>query len=76
MGSKMKKVVLGVLALAALALGGAAIAGATGGDDDGSERAITGKALDRASAAALQETGGGQVTGTEAGDEPDGPEDD
>ena len=69
MGSKMKKVVLGVLALAALALGGAAIAGATGGDDDGSERAITGKALDRASAAALQETGGGQVTGTEAGDE-------
>jgi uncharacterized membrane protein YkoI len=69
MGSKMKKVVLGVLALAALALGGAAIAGATGGDDDGSERAITGNALDRASAAALQETGGGQVTGTEAGDE-------
>ena len=70
MGSKMKKVVLGVLALAALALGGAAIAGATGGgDDDGSERAITGKALDRASAAALQETGGGEVTGTEAGDE-------
>lgn len=69
MGSKMKKVVLGVLALAALALGGAAIAGATGGDDDGSERAITGNALDRASAAALQETGGGKVTGTEAGDE-------
>ena len=69
MGSKMKKVVLGVLALAALALGGAAIAGATGGDDDGSERAITGSALDRASAAALQETGGGKVTGTEAGDE-------
>jgi uncharacterized membrane protein YkoI len=69
MGSKMKKVVLGVLALAALALGGAAIAGATGGDDDGSERAITGTALDRASAAALQETGGGKVTGTEAGDE-------
>jgi uncharacterized membrane protein YkoI len=69
MGSKMKKVVLGVLALAALAPGGAAIAGATGGDDDGSEKAITGTALDRASAAALQETGGGKVTGTEAGDE-------
>jgi uncharacterized membrane protein YkoI len=69
MGSKMKKVVLGVLALVALALGGAAIAGATGGDDDGSERAITGNALDRASAAALEETGGGKVTGTEAGDE-------
>jgi uncharacterized membrane protein YkoI len=69
MGRKMKKVVLGVLALAALALGGAAIAGATGGDDDGSEKAITGTALDRASSVALEHTGGGKVTGTEAGDE-------
>jgi uncharacterized membrane protein YkoI len=69
MGSKMKRVVIGVAALAALALGGAAIAGATGGDDDGSERAITGNALDRASSAALEHTGGGKVTGTEAGDE-------
>jgi uncharacterized membrane protein YkoI len=69
MGSKLKRVLIGIAALAALALGGAAIATATGGDDDGSETAITGQALDRASAAALDHTGGGKVTGTEAGDE-------
>ena len=40
-----------------------------GGDDDAREKPITGSALDRASAAALRETGGGRVTGTEAGDE-------
>ena len=69
MGSKLKRVLIGIAALAALALGGAAIATATGGDDDGSETAIKGQALDRASAAALDHTGGGKVTGTEAGDE-------
>jgi uncharacterized membrane protein YkoI len=69
MGSKLKRVLIGIAALAALALGGTAIATATGGDDDGSETAITGQALDRASAAALDHTGGGKVTGTEAGDE-------
>jgi uncharacterized membrane protein YkoI len=70
MSNKVKKVIIGIAALAALALGGAAIAGAAGGgDDDGSERAITGQALERASAAALQHTGGGEVTDTEAGDE-------
>ncbi len=35
----------------------------------GSDKAITGSALDRASQAALKETGGGKVTETEAGDE-------
>ena len=55
--------------LVALAIGGAAIAGAAGGDDDENSKAITGSALDRASKVALQETGGGKVTGTEAGDE-------
>jgi uncharacterized membrane protein YkoI len=51
-------------------VGGAAIAGAAGGDDDdGSDRAIAGQALERASAAALAETGGGKVTETEVGDE-------
>ncbi len=54
---------------AALAGGGAAIAGATGGDDDGSDKPISGSALDRASAAALERTGGGRVTETEVGDE-------
>jgi uncharacterized membrane protein YkoI len=46
---------------------GAGIAAATGGDDD--EAPISGEALDRASAAALEETGEGRVTETEVGDE-------
>ena len=57
-------------AVAALATGGgAALAGATGGDDDARERAITGSALDRASQVALDHVGEGRVTGTEVGDE-------
>ena len=70
MTTKLKRIITAVAALAALALGGAAIAGATGGgDDDENEQPITGSALDRAEAAALQETGGGSVTETEVGDE-------
>jgi uncharacterized membrane protein YkoI len=70
MGNKVKRALIVVAGLAALALGGAAIATATGvGDDDGSDKAITGSALDRASAVALKHTGGGKVTETEAGDE-------
>jgi uncharacterized membrane protein YkoI len=70
MKGKVKGVVIAVVAIAALAAGGAAIAGATGGgDDDGTEKAITGQALERATAVALKQTGGGKVTGTEAGDE-------
>jgi uncharacterized membrane protein YkoI len=69
MKDKMKGVLIALAALVALGVGGAAIAGATGGDDDGSEQAITGSALDRASEAALQATGGGEVTETEVGDE-------
>ena len=62
--NKLKKVLITVAALAALALGGAALAGATpstitGGDD------LTGNTLDRASKAALAETGGGKVTDSE-----------
>jgi uncharacterized membrane protein YkoI len=52
----------GVATLAALALGGAAIANATMGDDG---EALTGATLERASAAALKATGGGRVTETE-----------
>jgi hypothetical protein len=55
--------------IAAVAVGGVAIAGAAGGDDDRGERPIAGNALDRATAAALDHTGGGRVTETEAGDE-------
>ena len=61
-----------VLAVAALVLVLAAVAaglaiGASRGDDN--ERAIEGKALARASAAALAHTGGGRVTETEMQDE-------
>jgi uncharacterized membrane protein YkoI len=63
------------IAVAAATLVGAAAAG-TGvavaggsGDDDGTDTPITGAELDRASAVALQETGGGRVTETEKGDE-------
>jgi uncharacterized membrane protein YkoI len=69
--NRIKRTVLAVVAVAALGAGGAAIATAAsgGGDDEGSEKAISGTALDRASSAALSETGGGKVTATEVGDE-------
>jgi uncharacterized membrane protein YkoI len=62
------KFAIGLAAAAvAAAIGtGAAIASS---DDDGSERSITGSALEKASAAALEHTGGGTVTETEVGDE-------
>jgi hypothetical protein len=63
--------VLAGCAFAALVAGGAGIAAATGGDDsaEGPDTAISGDALQKASEAALTETGGGRVTGTEVGDE-------
>jgi uncharacterized membrane protein YkoI len=70
MSSRLKRGLVAGAVIAALAVGGAAIAGATGGgDDDGTEEPITGTALENASAAALEETGGGRVTETEVGDE-------
>jgi uncharacterized membrane protein YkoI len=69
MNDKLKGALITGTVIAALAAGGVAIAGAAGGDDDGDERAISGTALDRASAAALDHTGGGRVTETESGDE-------
>ena len=70
MKDKLKGAVITAAAIAALALGGTAIAGATGGgDDDKTDKPISGQALDRAKAVALNHTGGGKVTGTEAGDE-------
>ena len=64
-----RKLALAAVVVAALAavMGGVAIA--AGGDDDASDKAISGPALERASAAALAHTGGGRVTGTEVGDE-------
>ena len=63
-----KKTVISAAAAAAVVLvgGGAALAGS---DDDATERPIEGSALKQAEDAALQETGGGEVTGTEVGDE-------
>jgi uncharacterized membrane protein YkoI len=78
MSKRLKLTVVVGAAVAALAAG-AAIAGATGGGgtpaeptgahDDGSGTPITGSALDRAKAVALQATGGGEVTATEVRDE-------
>ena len=65
------KIIAGT-AFAAAVAGGAGVAAASGGSDDGAEgpdSAISGDALQRASDAALAETGGGTVTGSEVGDE-------
>jgi uncharacterized membrane protein YkoI len=66
-----RKLKIGLVAAGALAAlgGGAAIAGVGGDDDDGSEKPITGSALQQAKDAALESTGGGRVTETETGDE-------
>jgi uncharacterized membrane protein YkoI len=76
MNAKLKRGILAAAAVAALGLGGAAFAGATGGGDDGggkgddgSGKPITGAALDRASAVAVDHAGGGRVSGTEFQDE-------
>ncbi len=58
-------VMIAALALAGIG-GGAALAGGAMDDD---EQPITGEAYDRAAEAALEHTGGGRVTETEAGDE-------
>jgi hypothetical protein len=83
MTRRLKGMLIAVPVVAALVFGGVAIAGATGGGDDGGaaregaarggddggDKPIAGVALDRAKAVALQHTGGGRVTGTEVGDE-------
>lgn len=57
----------GTAAAVAVVVGGAGIGiAATSGDDD---EPLTGETRDRAVAAALEETGGGTVTETEAGDD-------
>jgi hypothetical protein len=63
MTGKLKPILIGVVAIGALAGAGAAIAGG-----DGSDRPITGDALGKARAAALADTPG-RVTETEVGDE-------
>jgi hypothetical protein len=68
MESRKKALIAGgAVAFAALGIGVGVAAAGSSGDDQ--EPAITGTDLDRASAAALAATGGGQVTETEVGDE-------
>lgn len=67
MRRRLTMILAGLAALAALALGGAAIANATGlvGDD---EEQLSGSEADRAGAAALRATGGGSVLESERED--------
>jgi uncharacterized membrane protein YkoI len=70
MTSRSKFLVGGAAALAlAAAGGGLAIASGAGDDTGDSEAPISGPALERAGAAALDHVGGGEVTDTETGDE-------
>ena len=66
MNSRSRRWIVGAAAAIALVAGGAAIAIGGSGDDD---RPLTGTPLDRASAAALEHTGGGTVIETEVGDD-------
>jgi len=65
--TRKTKILIAGLAVAGLAVAGVSVAAAGGGDD--SEGPIPAADLDRASAAALEATGGGEVTETEVGDE-------
>ena len=71
MSSRTKKALIAGTVVAALGAGGAAIAVGTdeAGDDDATQKSISGSALQKASDAALEHTGGGEVTETEVGDE-------
>ena len=70
MKDKLKGAAIAIGAVAALALGGTAIAAATAGrDDDATDQPIAGRALKHATTVALNHTGGGTVTGTEVDDE-------
>jgi uncharacterized membrane protein YkoI len=65
MDKKTKRIAGGALALAVVA-GGAGLAIASGGDDD---QPLTGPSLDKATAAALEHTGGGTVVETDVGED-------
>ncbi|MBA3330632.1 MAG: PepSY domain-containing protein [Actinobacteria bacterium] len=66
MTRKLALIIAVVLALAALSAG-IAIAGGVGGGGD--EKPLAGATLAKATAAALEHTGGGTVTETETGDD-------
>jgi hypothetical protein len=64
MNKRIYKIIVGAGIAAALALGGAAIARATGVIDDG-DAGLSGPQADRAKAAALRITGGGHANSVE-----------
>jgi uncharacterized membrane protein YkoI len=68
MQRRTKVLFAGIAAVAAVGTG-AGIAVAGDADDDATDTPITGTELEKASAAALEHTGGGKVTGTEVEDE-------
>lgn len=66
MNRNRKLALIGIpLAVVALATGGFAVAGGVGDSDE----PLTGATLERATAAALEHTGGGKVVETEVGDD-------
>ena len=67
--ARMTKLAVAAASGVAAAAASIGIAVANSGDDDETERPISGDALQKASDAALEHTGGGRVTGTEVGDE-------
>ncbi|HEY5886262.1 MAG TPA: hypothetical protein VIT24_00985 [Acidimicrobiales bacterium] len=70
MDNRTKALIAGIAISGAAVAGGVGIASASGGNEDNHpDQAISGRALDDASAAALAEIGEGTVTGTEVGDE-------
>ena len=66
---RRKKITAAIAAGLVAGAVGVGVATAGGGDDDATERSITGDALEKASQAALEHTGEGRVSETEVGDE-------
>lgn len=69
MNRRFRITIAGAAVAAVAAAVGTGIAAAGGVNDGGTEVSITGDALKRASAAALEHTGGGSVNQTEVDDE-------
>lgn len=67
--SRKQKTAAAIGGVALVAAAGSGAAAVVAGDDDATSHQIEGPALQKAEQAALQETGGGTVTGTEVDDE-------
>jgi uncharacterized membrane protein YkoI len=64
MRRRVKVIIAGGVAAAAIATTAGAVSASAGGDD----QPLAGESYDRAAAAALEHTGGGEITETELGD--------